>query len=105
MIYVNINTMRRMSKGRKNSVVGAGKMKQTRNRSEKLVNSATELFESIKSKQKSKVPGTKQKRKKADKAVTRTTELSDVTNNPIVLDKILSYLTPAEIKNMSRISK
>ena len=105
MIYVNINTMRRMSKGRKNSLGGAGKIKQTKNRSEKLVSNATELFESIKSKQKSKLVGTKQKRKKAEKTVTTSTSLSDVTNNPIVLDKILSYLSPADIKNMSRISK
>ena len=69
------------------------------------MNNATELFDSIKSKQKSKLPGTKQKRKKAEKIVTTTTSLSDVTNNPIVLDKILSYLSPADIKNMSRISK
>ena len=103
MIYVNINSMRRMSRARKNSVVGPSKGK-SRNRSEKLVNNATELFDSIKSKQKSKLPGTKQKRKKTEK-VTKTTELLDISSIPTILDKILGYLTPPDIKNMSVLSQ
>ena len=112
MIYVNINTMRRMSKSQKNSLSGPSKIKpsgtkQSRNRSEKLVSSATELFDSIKSKQRTKVTGTKHKRKKeTEKLVITAAQLFErITSNTAVLDKILGYLTPSEIKNMSLLSK